>query len=272
MSNTSTEYASVSPIIELASQGKYYKSGSGQAEVVPLDGDHESMFAEADAQTFPQILDKVLRECTVKLPVEDFSKLLIGDKSHLMFHLRMVSYRKYGNIYKFQVTCPACKGVSPLSVDLLKDVVIQHPPENAVEPFDVFLPYCGKTVQMRLMRVQDEAEMVRFVRDEKAKKKAKHPNALPGDPAYIYAMAAGIVSIDGEPMDIGMAIQFVRKCKGEDTLALRDALDKYDVGPEFQRGVTCPDCGNHWYMRLPLDVDFFRPGSTDRRIATLTNV
>lgn len=268
--------APVSPIIELASQGKYYKSGSGQAELQPMDGEHESMIANSDAQTFPKILDTILKECTISKPVEDFNDLLIGDKYHLLFHLRMLSYRNYGNIHKFNVTCPNCKAKNVKEVDL-SNVIIKHPAVDACEPFKVYLPYCQRTAIMRLLRVKDEAKMIEFVRREKAKQQAKAPSALRGDPAYIYAMAAGMLGLSSdsgaeEPIELDSAIQFIRKAKGDDTLELRNALDDHDVGPVLECEITCDACSNYWVNTLPLDGDFFRPGSTNRRNATFSAI
>ncbi len=284
MSNPSTESAPASPQFVLASQGRYYKSGSGQATVRPVTGEHEAMLADADPKTFPEVLDAVIRECVVEIPVPDFDQLLVGDKYHMMFQIRAISYRKYGDDYKFTVTCPRCKEPNRVTKHLSEDVHIKHPPEDATEPFPVELPVCGRTARMRLLRVMDEIAMIKFVRREKAKARAARESrsnsrtrpvgisATRGDPAYLYAMAAGIDSLDGDLIDVDEAFHFVRKCAGDDTLAMRDALDDMDVGMELVQEYVCEECGEYWWGKLPIDADFFRPGSADRRRASFPAV
>lgn len=247
--------------VELASKGLYYKSGSAQAVLRHIEGEQEAMLVDASAQTFPSVLDQVLRDLTSEVPVEgnDFGKLLIGDKYHLMFHLRRISYgdRSYG----FHVTCPNCSHPMNMDVNLEKDVSVKHPPEGAEEPFEVQLPVSQRVAKMRLLRVADEQEMIAFVRKQRRKKTVK------GDPAYYFTMVRGLLSLDDEEMDLDRAVQWAAKAAGGDTLAIRDAVDEHDVGPELEMEFTCEECKHFWYGRMPLDADFFRPGVAKRRRA-----
>lgn len=247
--------------VELASKGQYYKSGSARAVLRHLLGEHEAMLADASAQNFHSILDQVLRDLTSEVPVEgnDFDKLLIGDKYHLMFLLRGVSYgpRPYG----FVMTCPSCDHPMQVELDLEKDVTIKHPPAGAVEPFKVELPVSERVAHMRLLRVADEKEMVKFVRDQRRKKTVR------GDPSYYYTMVKGLLSLDDQEMDMDEAVAWAAAASTQDTLAIRDAIDAHDVGPELEMEFTCEECHHFWYARMPLDADFFRPGVARRRRA-----
>lgn len=245
--------------VELASKGRYYKSGGSRVLLSHIRGEYEAMLADANAQTFPSIMDQILRDLTSELPVESFDQLLIGDKYHLMFHLRMISYPQAENRYEFSLTCPQCKSPNSMMVDLAKDVEYKKPPEDAKEPFEVHLPMCDRMAKVRLMRVFDEVEMIKFVRKHRQKKDLK------GDPAYHFAIAQGLLSLDDEEMDFEKSLAWVKNAAGADTLALRDTIDEHDVGPELEMEFSCSHCQNWFYTRIPLDADFFRPGASRRR-------
>lgn len=251
--------------VELASQGRYYKSGSSRAVLRRIKGEYEAMLSDASAQNFPTILDQVLQDLITENPAESWGHLLIGDKYHLMFHLRMISYRD-GKKYGCTVTCPNCAHPNAIDIDLENDVEIRTPPEDAVEPFEVHLPQCDRVAKMRLLRVFDEEEMIKFVRRERRRKK------LRGDPAYFYTIAKGLLQIDDEVLELEEAVQWVKEADGDDTLAIRDALQDYDVGPELELDFVCEECSNYWYQRLPLDADFFRPGHARRRRNTRAKI
>jgi hypothetical protein len=244
--------------VELASQGRYYESGRSRAVLQTIRGEYEAMIADASPQTFPQILDQVLRDLTTEIPATSFDKLLIGDKYHLLFHLRTISYPN-GNEYGFTVTCPNCSLPNDITLDLTKDVTVQSPPEDAVEPFEVELPACGRTAKIRLLRVFDEQEMIKFVR------KARRRKDFRGDPAYYFTIAKGLLALDEEEMDFDHTAEFIRQAAGADTHALREAIDDNDVGPVLDMEFTCEECHNYWWQRMPLDADFFRPGMANRR-------
>ena len=267
MSDTPQASGSKGRVVELASLGRYYQSGSSQAVINHLTGEHEAMFADATGETFPTVMDRVLRETVIQVPVveNDFDKLLIGDKYHLMFAVRNISYPSGGE-YGFTLTCPKCSSRNNITLDLEKDIIMRNPPEGAKEPFMVDLPVSGHTVGMRLLRVMDEVEMIKFVR------KARQRQDLRGDPAYLYAMSKGMLTMDGEPIEFEQSFEFVRHAASADTLAIRDAMDEYDIGPELELDFTCERCGHYWFQRMPLDADFFRPGVAKRRRASRSKI
>lgn len=245
--------------VELASGGRYYQSGSARAVINHIRGEYEAMLADATAQNFPNIMDQILRDLVTELPVEQFDKLLIGDKYHLMFVLRMISYPQAQNKYTFTTTCPNCKSPNRVTIDLATDVEYKAPPEDAEEPFDVHLPLCGRTAKMRLLRVFDEVEMIKFIRRERQRKD------LRGDPAYYFTMAQGMLQLDDDSIDFEEALAWAKAAAGADTLALRNAIDAHDVGPELRMEMSCDFCHNWFDQLMPLDADFFRPGAARRR-------
>ena len=251
--------------VELASKGVYYKSGRSQVNLDVIRGEYEAMLADATSQTFPRIATQVLTDLSSDLPVDSFEKLLIGDKYHLLFELRIRSYPD-GSDYCFDVTCPSCSAPNRMTVDLKKDVVIKAVPADAIEPFLVDLPTAGVAVKLRLMRVEDEIDMHKWVRRERQKK------TLRGDPAYYYAIARGILEIDDKEVTFDEAVSFVKTAAGADTLVLRDALDDHDVGPELDMEFTCDSCNHYWWQRLPMGADFFRPGLAKRRRASRAEI
>lgn len=258
--------------VDLPSGGRFYSSESARAVLQMIRGEQEALIADANPQTFPAILDQVLQTLAAEKPVDDWSELLIGDKYALMFYARQVSY---GNNYAFHLTCPNCKGVNHIQVDIREAVQMregvtltedQKASGEVSEPFNVSLPHSGKQIQFRLLRVADERKMVRFVRDYRKNFPGK------GDPTYLFTLAQGLVSVDGQPTDFTTALSFVQNAVSLDTVAMRDALDENDVGPELELDFTCQLCQFYFYQMLPLDVDFFRPGSARRRSSTGTKV
>lgn len=245
--------------VDLPSGGRYYKSGSSRVVLTHIKGEQEALLADASPQTFPEVMDIVLQQCSSDLPVDDWADLLIGDKYAMIFYFRQVSYP--GVPYGFDVTCPGCDFPNAIDIDLKKDIDMRTGIEDSIEPFSVSLPMCGREATMRLMRVRDEREMTRFVRKERAK------NPKKGDPGYLFSMAQGMVTLDDQPIDFDAAMEFVRGAAGMDTTALKDGIDDHDVGPELELEFTCQTCKRFWREMVPLGPDFFRPGSAKRRRA-----
>lgn len=244
--------------LELPSGGRYYKSGSSRVVLTHIKGEQEALLADANPQTFPEVADQVLQQLSSDLPVDDWGDLLIGDKYALMFRLRQISYP--GKAYSFDVTCPRCDFPNAIDIDIKTDVDMREGnPQATEEPFEVDLPVSGRMAKIRLMRVSDEREMTRFVRQERRK------NPKKGDPGYLFSIARGLVMLDDEPIELDAAIEFVREAAGMDNMALKDCLDDHDVGPELDLDFTCQQCKSYWHQLMPLGADFFRPGAAKRR-------
>lgn len=256
---SSTQHPSGVPV-KLSSQGRYYESGGSEVVLAPIRGEHEAMLADANPQSFHSISTQVLKDLTSELPVKDFKQLLIGDKYELLIKLRQISYPEdVANSYGFRLTCPSCKAPNDVELDLRKSIHYKNPPVDAKEPIAVPLPDCGKTAFIRLLRVMDEEEMAAYIRKERSRGK------LRGDPAFYFAIAKGLLGLDDTEFDFDEAVEFVKGAGGSDTLALRDALEEFDPGPELEMDFTCTSCYHSWFQSMPLSGDFFRPGLAHRR-------
>lgn len=244
--------------VDLPSGGRYYESGKSRAVLTHIRGEQEALLADANPQTFPEVTDQILQQVTDELPVDDWGDMLIGDKYALLFQLRQISYP--GKPYSFDVTCPRCSFHNAVDFDIKRDVDMREG-KNVPEPFVVDLPVSGTAVTLRLMRVNDEREMTRFVRKE------RRENPGQGDPGYLYSIARGIQAVDGEPVEFDVALKFVKEAAAMDNAELKDCLDDHDVGPELEVEFSCQSCKGYWHQMMPLGADFFRPGSAKRRRA-----
>ena len=130
--------------------------------------------------------------------------------------------------------------------------------ENDTEPFEVNLPASGKKVALKLLRVADEREILRYA-------KRSSFGVEDGDPGYIYRIARHIVSIDGEELPIDQVLNFCEELIGKDSTAIQIELEKHDCGLDLTMHHSCNMCGSEFDEVLPLTAEFFRPGIHSRR-------
>lgn len=238
--------------IQLPSRGKFYggQIPEGYISVEPLGTKDEKLFS-AGPDSGAEVINKIYDSC-VSCPI-DHRDLVLGDRLFILFQLRSISY---GSRYDYPFRCEECGTKSWGSIDLDKVPLIEPSGElEDLSKFSVHLPILGKDLVLRLLTGRDEEKIRRYSQQINARTKGQSANV-----EYIYRLARRVESLDGEPVGIREAMEFVETLKGEDSLALRDAIIDHDVGPSMEVEPNCQSCGfpNGPFV-LPIGPEFFRP-------------
>jgi len=240
--------------VELPSRGKFYGAAcpDGIVEMFPMTGREEALVSGMGASNITTIFDTLLKRCMkTGPPVEE---LLTSDRFYLLFVLRSNSY---GEDYTFTTKCPSCSARVNHTSKVPSDFKILWAKDEWAEPFSVTLPRSQATVQFRLLRGKDEAEILQYARREEAKARLE-------DPSFIYRLAKALVTINGKTPEIQTAMTFIENLIGEDCSALKNAIDDVTPGAVTGVDITCTNgrCGDFFRVDLPFTGDFFR---TQRR-------
>ncbi len=229
------------------SKGMFYggKLPGGVVRIRPISVKEEKLLV--NAQDKLSAIDLVLDRCllTRTLPLNEY---LVTDKFFLFLNVRTISY---GPDYQFMVKCSGCGNSFRHQVILPQGLRLKVPTDDSVEPFDVFLPMCKKTVSIRFLRGKDETEIRAFA------KQTKRPD---GDPTYSYSLAKSIVSVDKKEMNPVELLEFVENLYGRDSLAIRNALEKNQSGIDLEIDAECPTCLERFKTPIEFSTEFFRSG------------
>lgn len=220
------------------------------------------------------LLDKLIAQ-TCQLPTgltaEDLS---VYDRFQIFFHQRCISYPRP---YDFSYRCSECGEKASSRIDLAqleirrlgtrtvldRDLIPVSGEDGQVQtesvdfsyPIQVDLPVSGKRVTWRYLTGADEKRIERY----EQRSKAKAVNSQ-GDVAYVYRLALRFAEIDGEPAELGAAMDLVTSLVGEDLMVLRESFDFNVHGLITEVEPVCNHCGfANGPFALPFDASFFRP-------------
>lgn len=238
--------------VQLPSRGKLYggEIPDGIIALEPLGTREEKLFS-AGSNSGSLIVNKIFEAC-VTCPI-DHQKLILGDRLFILLQLRSITY---GRQYDYSYQCDNCKKKAYGFLDL--DSLPVRTPKEEIEDaskFTVKLPLLGHTLTLRLLTGEDEDKITRYVNQITAKSRGQA-----ADIEYIYRLARRFDQVDGEAIGIREAMDLVERLKGQDSLALRDAIIENDIGPDIEVTPTCQNCGfESEAFTMPLDSEFFRP-------------
>lgn len=242
----------------LPSRGLLYggKLPDGQVKLRPMTlKDEKVLFASRSdvLDRLHSILDRCL--LTRDVPLSD---MLSGDRFFLFVMLRVISFE---SSYSFKMTCPRCSHSFRYSLPLDKGLEIKMFDGETTDPFKVKLPRSGHTLELRHLRVRDEDAIRQYRRKQKSKALVgEGPSSEDGDPAYSFAYATRIVSIDGVPTKgVLEAVSFCEGLGAYDAAFLRTTIDENSCGVDLRIHVECPDCSYEIEQMLPVEEEFFFP-------------
>jgi len=234
-------------IIQLPTQGKFYKSKRKSVKVGYLTATDENILAEADYRK--NITESIILPLlNNKLYERDLrpSELLDGDIEAILIFLRNTSF---GPEYKVSAIDPATdeRFVTSIMLDEL------NYKKTEVEPnddgfFETTLPVSKKKVLLKLLNAQDRIEIDRIVKSYPSERTA---------PIITTKLMKHIVSLDGD-VDMNKIVTFVSQMPIADSKYIRKFILNNEPRLDLSKEVTAPS-GEKVMIDIAFGVEFFRP-------------
>ena len=248
------DFVSPTEHVELPSQGRGYPQGhplfgKETIEIKYMTAKEEDILSSRSLLKKGLAVERLLQSLICDRNI-DAKSLFIGDRNSILISARRSAY---GNIYSTKVTCPNCATVSPYDFDLNNSKISEsdnydkYDIEISTEGwFKVKLPITGFLVEFRILKGQDEVDMV-----ENAKKKKTEKNVS----SQLKRM---IVSVN-EYKERYVIDGVVEKLPAQDSIFLRGAYKAASPDIRIVEDFTCPSCEFQQELEVPFGADFFWP-------------
>ena len=234
-------------VIQLPTQGKFYKSKKKSIKVGYLTAVDENILAEVDFKkninegiVLPLLRNKVYER---DLRPEE---LLDGDVEAILLFLRNTSF---GPEYRVTSTDPITDERFTTSI-LLDELNYK---KTEVEPnedgyFETTLPVSKKKVLLKLLTISDKIEIDRIVKSYPSERTA---------PSITTRLIKNIISIDGDE-DKSKITMFVEQMPIADSKHIRRFLIDNEPRLDLSKEVIAPS-GEKVIVDITFGVEFFRP-------------
>ena len=258
-------YVRPTTIVDLPSQGKYYKEGHPlhgkvEIEIKEMTAKEEDLLTSRSLIKKGVVFDRLLQSLMVDKSVK-LDDLLIGDKNALLIGARIDGY---GSEYKTTITCPGCGITNVHEFDLLgcpikgpvdwenteDEELKSHVEETEDGTFLISLPKSNVTAEVRLLTGLDERRST--AAQEMRKKKKLPENQLTEHFKSI------VVSLNGVEDSFQMS-SFLENMPASDSRFLRKVFGKITPNIEMKQEFVCSECDHEQAMEVPFTADFFWP-------------
>lgn len=235
--------------VTLPSKGLLNVGSPEYAQEISMDmiGYEESKFIYGSSGD--NLIDDLLNKLIIE-PKLDLDNLTTPDKMFLLIKQRIHSY---GSIYHLPGVCPYCDKASEFEIDIDKDVEIIELDDEFVNPIRIELPFCGKTVGVRVLKEGDIKKINKQAREKEEKLKIPF-----GITKYQLKLIKSVAEIDGVEVDFKAASDFVSDLKGRDLAMLKHTAESVDFGYSNKVAVKC-SCGQSFDVPFVVHGEFFRP-------------
>ena len=234
-------------IIELPSQGLYYKSKKKNVKVGYLTASDENILSNFDINKniTEGIILPVLRNKLYERDVRP-EELLDGDVEAILLFLRNTAF---GPEYKVTVTDPRTKEnfTASILLDELNYKKTDHiPDENGL--FNVELPISKKKVSLKILTLSERIEIDRILKSYPSERIA---------PSVTTKLVKQIHSIDGD-VDKNKITVFVESMPIGDSKFIRRFVFDNEPRLDLRKEVIAPS-GEKVMVDITFGVEFFRP-------------
>jgi hypothetical protein len=234
-------------VIQLPTQGKFYKSKKKSIKVGYLTAADENILAEVDFRKNVNegIILPLLRNKIYERDLRP-EELLDGDVEAILLFLRNTSF---GPEYKITTIDP--KTEERFSSTILLDELNYK--KTDVEPnedgyFETTLPVSKKKVVLKLLTISDKIEIDRVVKSYPSERTA---------PVITTRLLKNIVSLDGDE-DRSKVSMFVEQMPIADSKYIRRFLIDNEPRLDLSKEVIAPS-GEKVVVDITFGVEFFRP-------------
>ena len=234
-------------VIQLPTQGKFYKSKKKSIKVGYLTAADENILAEIDFKKNVNegIVLPLLRNKVYERDIRP-EELLDGDIEAILLFLRNTSF---GPEYKIIAVDPETE--ERFTTTILLDELNYKKTE--VEPnedgyFETTLPVSQKKVVLKLLTISDKIEIDRIVKSYPSERTA---------PVVTTRLLRNIISIDGDD-DKSKISMFVEQMPIADSKHIRRFLINNEPRLDLSKEVIAPS-GEKVVVDITFGVEFFRP-------------
>ena len=234
-------------VIQLPTQGKFYKSKKKTIKVGYLTAADENILAEIDFRKNVNegIILPLLRNKIYERDLRP-EELLDGDVEAILLFLRNTSF---GPEYRLNPVDPSTD--ERFSTTILLDELNYK--KTDVEPneegyFETTLPVSKKRVVLKLLTISDKIEIDRIVKSYPSERTA---------PVITTRLLKNIVSLDGDE-DRSKVSMFVEQMPIADSKYIRRFLIDNEPRLDLSKEVIAPS-GEKVVLDITFGVEFFRP-------------
>jgi len=240
--------------VDLPSQGKFYPKGhplhnQDNVEIRYMTAKDTDILTSKSLLKKGVAVDRMLQSILVDKAIK-VDDLLVGDKNALIVAARISGF---GDEYATKVTCPNCGNVASHTFNLGEMEILE--PDDDIEvsesgTFKVVLPKTGVEAECRLLKGQDEKELLKI---SEKRKKLSLPDELLTSQYKLF-----IVSLNGET-DRGLVEKFVDLMPAFDASFLRKMYNRAVPNIDMKQDFTCSECDHEASIDLPFSAEFFWP-------------
>ena len=252
------DFVSPTEYVELPSKGKGYPQShplhnQETIEIKYMTAKEEDILSSRSLLKKGLAIERLIESviCNKNITARE---LLVGDRNAILIAARSSAY---GNIYSTKVTCPNCMEVSSYDFDLNQATIFEGEnkedygiTETAAGTFEVKLPVTNFLVEFRLLKGQDELEIIK-----KSQKLSKNNVA---EQNVSDQLKKFIVSVNGYT-DMKVVNHVANKIPAQDSIFLRGAYKQCSPDIKISEDFTCPSCNYEQELEVPFGADFFWP-------------
>lgn len=239
---------------ELPSKGQVYENPVNPHIRLRSMLTEDEMWRLQRTDTPYKVMSELIDRCIVgeDRPGLSAYDMVLGDYTFLLHKLRTVTY---GPDYKMIITCPFCKQINEVTVDL-ESLDVNVFSDETLKEMKITLPKSKNVIELRFQtpRMLDEIEN----RKKELKKKTKDRSSRYD---YLLTLESLIKTVDGSVYTPAQLEAFILKLPMLDANYLLQKADKLNqkVGVSTTVTVECPDCGNEVVTPFLITSEFFGP-------------
>jgi hypothetical protein len=191
-------------------------------------------------------------------PGFNVGELVVADQFLILAVARALTY---GETYTFRCQCPNCDVTETINIKVPEQLPVKVWSRLNPPAMEVTLPNGGDKVGLKLITVNEDGAVNKFIRDLRSAGGAVSEASV----AYVRRMAHHLASVNfTDIVNIDEAEQYMRMLVGPNMVAFSEAVEDQSCGIDYTWWISCDKCGFAYDRSIPIVGDFFR-GNRSRR-------
>jgi len=231
---TATYYPIKLPSRCLVYEGIAKDNVQDQIKIRAFKGRDEKLIAEISADNFEKKFLTILNNVLIGI---EPSKLTVGDRQFLMLWQTINSYDKNISVTS---ECEHCFQKADYNIDI-STLEVNYLQEDFKEPYEVTLPESKALLKLRLLRLEDLANI-----DDLSKL---------GKSVWLYRFALSIVN----SKTVWENMEYLENLSTKDVMIIRAFHEKFNHGVKMETSCSCPKCGGVGLVPVPFRLEMLLP-------------